>query len=696
MAMKEASLKTASVAESMNKANKGQCSQALLIQAYCISVNQQPKVDFSLIQGEDLEKYQTDINEALEIAQAHSRRYLNVIQPAILVNIANIGNYYALHDAVATTLPEGSTEAEWIAALTTLATESSNYQTTALGIVSQLKSLSDEMNMDSANFRTIVIDLNARVEGDNGALADLDNNLKIIQKHIDGVITAVVISGLAIIGGIFAMVGGAVLMPEAPEVSTELFAGGFGVLAMGTGGAVVSAAILQALCDEKVEVFREESTLKAEVKLAGGISQSYASLTNQVAIAVMAATNMSNAWTSLSADLGSMIKDLENKIVSAGEIRTLFLAAANTAIKTVLSDIQIIKVQMSGVQYNIAKKGETVSEAIAAVVEGNQLQSERLTESPQSSAPSGALSQSLANLTVAENQIGSIKNLPASAQRIQEEALTIGFGHTRLHDPCPVLSAPFRERSGPGVAGPKGRRTHFRRLRLTNIPRLITRIQSLQSYVAKYVESALPQLDTIETMLANNVPLEEIRTAVDNLRKETDFLNTILDPVMLCIEETIETMYGYPDQLTSILAGIIKQRTVLQGQLGYAENREKTVEKKYCMLIALGPFGLAGLAAATAFYMSIKKEVNGYKSEISALNSQIDSLNIMITATGQLYTDLGNVTSSVASVKNAVSFVSNDILEIESDLSSEDARIVIAIKVKATITEVKTLAIDVS
>ena len=63
MAMKEASLKTASVAESMNKANKGQCSQALLIQAYCISVNQQPKVDFSLIQGEDLEKYQTEINE---------------------------------------------------------------------------------------------------------------------------------------------------------------------------------------------------------------------------------------------------------------------------------------------------------------------------------------------------------------------------------------------------------------------------------------------------------------------------------------------------------------------------------------------------------------------------------------------------------------------------------------------------------
>ena len=653
MAMKEASLKTASVAESMNKANKGQCSQALLIQAYCISVNQQPKVDFSLIQGEDLEKYQTEINEALEIAQAHSRRYLNVIQPAILVNISNIGNYYALHDAVATTLPEGSTEAEWIAALTILATESSNYQTTALGIVSQLKSLSDEMNIDSANFRIIVTDLNARVKGDDGALADLDNNLNSIQKEIDGVIAGAVISGLAIMGGVFMIVVGAVSDTFTEGAATVLMFGGYGVLSVGALGETASGLTLAALSEQKAVLYNQRSTLKAEVKLAGGISQSYESLTNQVKIAVMAATNMSTAWTSLSADLGNMIKDLEIGIVSAGEMRTIFLAATNTAIKTVLSDIQIIKVQMSGVQYNIAKKGETVSEAIAAVVEGNQLQSERLTESPQSSAPSGALSQSLANLTVAENQIGSIKNLPASAQRIQEESLS-------------------------------------------NIPKLISQIQSLQGYVAKYVESALPQLDTIETMLANNVPLEEIRTAVDNLRKETDFLNTILDPVMLCIEETIETMYGYPDQLTSILAGIIKQRTVLQGQLGYAENREKAAKKKYYMLIALGPFGLAGLAAATAAYLSIKKEVNGYKSEISALNSQIDSLNIMITATGQLYTDLGNVTSSVTSVKNAVSFVSNDILEIESDLSSEDARIVIAIKVKATITEVKTLAIDAS
>ena len=137
----------------MQEANKGQSSQALIIQSYANSVDQQPKVDFS---GEpSLKKYEKSINDGLQTAQSHANQYLNVIQPVILENISNIGNYYALHNAIATTLPEGSTEQQWIAALNVLVAESGKYRTAALNVVSQLQILSKNLNADSANFKTV-------------------------------------------------------------------------------------------------------------------------------------------------------------------------------------------------------------------------------------------------------------------------------------------------------------------------------------------------------------------------------------------------------------------------------------------------------------------------------------------------------------------------------------------------------------
>ena len=114
-----------------------------------------------------------------------------------------------------------------------------------------------------------------------------------------------------------------------------------------------------------------------------------------------------------------MIDDLRNGIKSAGEIRTIFLTAANTVIKTVLSDINIIKKQMAGVTNIVAKIGQTVGEAAVAAAHGKKPVSDVLVT--KIGAPSGNLSQSLENLHSAESQISEITYLPRSAVIIQIE-----------------------------------------------------------------------------------------------------------------------------------------------------------------------------------------------------------------------------------------------------------------------------------
>ena len=353
-----------SAAQGISDANKSQASQSLLIQTYCNSVKEQPLVDFS---GHDnLAIYQTEINDGLQAAQQHADTYLNTIQPNIIANIANISNFYALNGAVATTLPAGATEAQWIEALTTLQTQSVNYQQTATEVVTSLTSLHEQLTGDAGAFAKTVNDLNTAVNGDNGVLASDASQLNDIQTKIDGAIAGIVTSGLAIIGGSIMIAVGGIADFVTAGTSTPVVLGGIAIVVAGVGGEVGSAVALAGLNNQKAALLRDEAKMTDEVKLASGISSGYQSLLGQVKSAVDAASAMTNAWNSLGADIGSLIADLKNGIQNAGTIRTIFLTAANGVAQTVLTDVQTIKQQLAGATTIVAKPGQTVSDAILA------------------------------------------------------------------------------------------------------------------------------------------------------------------------------------------------------------------------------------------------------------------------------------------------------------------------------------------
>jgi non-hemolytic enterotoxin B/C len=352
---------TTSSAQGIDSANKAQSGQALLIQTYSNSVLEQPAVDFS---GEaHLEQYQTQINTGLTTAQTHATTYLNLIQPGIITNISNIGNYYAIHNAVATTFPAGSTKAAWVERLTALQTESDTYQTEANDLVIALMTLHRNLTKDVASFAATVNELNTAISGDNGILASDDKELSWIQGEIDGAIAGIVLSGLAISGGAFMMVVGSVADFVTAGTTTPLIVGGIGIVAGGVSGDVESAIVLKKLNDSKVKLLTEESTLKAEVKLALGIKSGYQSLFDQVGKAVEAATEMKNAWEFLSSDLRNMISDLNNDAKSAEQISTIFLTAAEIEVYKVIADIAIIQGQMVGAQTSTS--GQTLNTGIS-------------------------------------------------------------------------------------------------------------------------------------------------------------------------------------------------------------------------------------------------------------------------------------------------------------------------------------------
>jgi hypothetical protein len=266
---------------------------------------------------------------------------------------------------------------------------------------------------------------------------------------------------------------------------------------------------------------------------------------------------------------------------------------------------------------------------------------------------SGYLSQALANLAAAERQITNLLGLPPAARPIQADSSA--------------------------VIGP-----------------MITQVQTLQKTVADFVRIATSQLNGAETLIAGNQPLAAIKAAMATVRGEADTLKSKVDGLSSQISAASSRILGYFNQLATVESALASEMGILRGQLGTAQGEESAAKSKYYWLIALGPFGLIGLAVALGLYLKWQSDVNGYESQIAALNGQISALVAMKSTCQQLGTDFQGVVTKISGIRNSGDFLASDILTINTDLDAGSALSVIGIMVKAAITQVTTLGVDAS
>ena len=349
-------------------ANKAQVSQALVIQGYANSVLEQPTVSFPADE-KNLVPFQTGINNKLALAQKHAKYYLETLQPSIIGNMSDIGNYFQLHNALPSVLPVGSTPEQWIESLTAVKIEAQKYEKNAKNLVADITNFHNDLTTDAADFVQIVKDLNDIVGGDNGILVALEKNVSSIQSDIDGAIAGIVASSLAVVGGTFMICVGAIADFVTAGTSTPVVLGGIAIVAGGVGGDIGAGVALAGLYDQEAKLLQEETSLRSEVTLASSIRQSYSALEDKVKKSIDAASNMANAWNFLISDIDNIILDLENGIGATSDtIREIFIVAANGEIAAVLTDIDTIKNQMAGVEVKVATAGQTVSDLIHSAI----------------------------------------------------------------------------------------------------------------------------------------------------------------------------------------------------------------------------------------------------------------------------------------------------------------------------------------
>ena len=322
-------------------------SQAMVLQGHANLIGQQSKIDLS--DFEQLKQYQTEINGAIGSAKGHGNTYIQVILPKMIGTSTNIDRYFNLQNALGSAIQESSSVAEATRLIGMVQDQATQFRDDSKDVASKLSTLNVSLNGDAASFKAFVQDMNAAVNGDNGVMDSIDDQIGTLDKEIAAASAAIAVGGLAVLGGGLMIATGAIAELITAGTSTALVVAGVGVAVAGVASVTAGGITLAHALDAKGELLGKKAKLTAEVTYALNIKGNFSTIAASCAKGAKAAGEMANAWDTMTGHLGNLITDLESGKTSVGGMRTLFLTAAQGDVKNILSDNSTIQKQLAGV-----------------------------------------------------------------------------------------------------------------------------------------------------------------------------------------------------------------------------------------------------------------------------------------------------------------------------------------------------------
>lgn len=217
-----------------------------------------------------------------------------------------------------------------------------------------------------------------------------------------------------------------------------------------------------------------------------------------------------------------------------------------------------------------------------------------------------------------------------------------------------------------------------------------------QSDVLAGIEPAIQSLERAIEALQRGVSLEQVTSAIKGVagtvakfQGRAAGLNDMAASAVKLISKAFTELSGVEGEIQSQIAN-------LQGQAGAAQGEMEAAQKRYYWLIALGPFGVIGVAAALALYFTWKKKVSELQDRVNSLNAQTRSLQALINCCKALAGANGQALQQLTNLKNAVDTTVSDFTEVTRDLDENVSPAQIELLLRACVGMLSTLQADVS
>ena len=267
---------------------------------------------------------------------------------------------------------------------------------------------------------------------------------------------------------------------------------------------------------------------------------------------------------------------------------------------------------------------------------------------------SGILSQSTKNLEDCINQITSIFNLPQDAIAVQSEISAL-------------------------LLGVKNNTLVYQKGMFSCISEAAVELKN----VSDGVSNGKTPFDIATTTIADAMSkAEEIKKSTDEQR---DVITTGRDK-----------MNKFVSQLSAIENRLNSQIPALQSQLSNANSQLAVAQKRYYWLLALGPFGLPGIAAAAVLCSKWKSEAASLLNQINSLNNQIASHKSMFDACKTFMSNSNNIWNVFSGIENDIDIIISTYNNVQENLKSSQDMNLLKLFLTASVPETLTLQNDLS
>lgn len=357
------------------KAALDQSAAGLILQAHCMTVERQVPVNIANA-SDKLKPIQELANHRLGLATDRSKNYLNVLQPRMLNTATDIQQYFLLHREISREFQNAPSRQEALALLRALQEQTQGFQARSISVRDDLGVLRSGLAEDAAVFQRVTLDLNTLLNGDEGVLKDINEQLGGIDGKIAGMAVGIALGGLAVIAGGLLFVIGAFGSVVTGGAAAALCVGGGALAAAGVATVVGSSIGMAGLLNLKSDLLMRQATISAETTLVNSMAVNFGTLHTSATGAQGSAQSMANAWSVMGDHLGSLYQQLEKGKTDVPVLARVFLGAADGSVKLVLADTENILRNLTGATRTVdttRRVGDVMKDAVNAAALVNRI-----------------------------------------------------------------------------------------------------------------------------------------------------------------------------------------------------------------------------------------------------------------------------------------------------------------------------------
>jgi hypothetical protein len=241
----------------------------------------------------------------------------------------------------------------------------------------------------------------------------------------------------------------------------------------------------------------------------------------------------------------------------------------------------------------------------------------------------GLMSRAIANVRLAQSQLAAISGLPDGAPAVQTS-----------------------------IAG--------------TLATMIPLVEGAASAVLSFAGQAGQPLDAANAAIGAG-DAAAVKAALDSFQSAIHPVMSSVAAATSGVQAGLAALAADNQTLADIGSNLQAQITSANVQADGASAQADSLDQSKLYWLALGPFGLIGLAICIAEITEANNNINSIRQRVSELRAQSAQWTQMQANLGLLEHDVPNLSDTLLSLRNALDFLSSDATEVVSDIQTAGA-----------------------